>query len=240
MSDANINAMNLSQLKNEVQMLRDELAIMQRKYEDILYNLDDNNFSTRIVQEKQDMKTAISVTAEGIETKVSKEEFESQVAQTAERISSIVSKNISAYFESEDDPNYIDTTPKQKSMLCLYGGVYYYYDDFSRKWRDYPADGLQTMFEQTATGFKLTGSVEITEVAQVNKQLSIGDKGDNSEKYIYFSSGANIHTYADFTGNPPSGIALSGSSVMLDCPYLDLTLCSEIYWGNNAVPAVFA
>ena len=47
MSD-NINDMNFKQLRNEVQLLRDELAIMKRKYEDILYNLDDDNFSRRI------------------------------------------------------------------------------------------------------------------------------------------------------------------------------------------------
>ena len=47
MSD-NIPDMNFKQLRNEVQLLRDELAIMKRKYEDILYNLDDDNFSRRI------------------------------------------------------------------------------------------------------------------------------------------------------------------------------------------------
>ena len=35
MSD-NIQNMDVKRLRNEVQLLRDELAIMQRKYEDIL------------------------------------------------------------------------------------------------------------------------------------------------------------------------------------------------------------
>ena len=39
MSDKNINQMDFKELRNEVQRLRDELAIMQRKYEDILNNL---------------------------------------------------------------------------------------------------------------------------------------------------------------------------------------------------------
>lgn len=39
MSDKNINQMDFKELRNEVQTLRDELAIMQRKYEDILNNL---------------------------------------------------------------------------------------------------------------------------------------------------------------------------------------------------------
>jgi hypothetical protein len=88
MSD--INQMDDKQLRNEVQLLRDELAIFKRKFEDIIYNLDDDNFSSRIVREKGEMRTAIKVTAEGIETKVSSEEFESEKIQTESKIESAV------------------------------------------------------------------------------------------------------------------------------------------------------
>lgn len=98
MSDYNINKMDFKQLRNEVQLLRDELAIMKRKYEDIIYNLDTDNFSSRFVKEQGDMKTAIEVTAEGIKTKVSKEDLDntlseySTIEQTAEQIKSTVTK----------------------------------------------------------------------------------------------------------------------------------------------------
>ena len=92
MSDFDINKMDFKQLRNEVQLLRDELAIMKRKYEDIIYNLDTDNFSSRFVKEQGDMRTAIEVTAKGIETKVSNEEFQSTQKQTAELISSEVKK----------------------------------------------------------------------------------------------------------------------------------------------------
>ena len=85
-----IAKMNDKQLRNEVQLLRDELAIMKRKYEDIIYNLDTDNFSSRFVKEQGDMRTAIKVTAEGIETKVSNEEFESTKTQLANKIESEV------------------------------------------------------------------------------------------------------------------------------------------------------
>lgn len=91
MSD-NINKMDFKQLRNEVQLLRDELAIMKRKYEDIIYNLDTDNFSSRFVKEQGDMRTAIKVTAKGIETKVSNEEFQSTKTQTAQKIESEVKK----------------------------------------------------------------------------------------------------------------------------------------------------
>ena len=95
MSD-DINKMDFKQLRNEVQLLRDELAIMKRKYEDIIYNLDDDNFSSRLVKEKDNMKTAIEITAEGIKTKVSKTDFEqtlieySTIEQTASNITMAV------------------------------------------------------------------------------------------------------------------------------------------------------
>lgn len=89
MSD--ISKMTDRQLRNEVQLLRDELAIMKRKYEDIIYNLDTDNFSSRFVKEQGDMKTAIEVTAKGIEAKVSNEEFQSKLSLTAERFETSIS-----------------------------------------------------------------------------------------------------------------------------------------------------
>lgn len=71
MSD-NINTMNFKQLKNEVQSLRDELAIMKRKYEDIIYNLDTDNFSQRVVKQGKDMYTKIEQNAESISLQAEK------------------------------------------------------------------------------------------------------------------------------------------------------------------------
>ena len=209
MSD-NINSMNFKQLKNEVQSLRDELAIMKRKYEDIIYNLDDDNFSSRFVKEKGEMRTAIEINAEGIKTKVSNEEFESTKTQTANLISSEVKKlsdkdtelstkieqtadeislqaekiednetkvaelsvkageissmakvNISAHFEMNEAPTKANTSNEQKSMLCLYEDVYYYYNDITEKWEVYPENGLQTLFVQDGDGFRLYGDVKV-------------------------------------------------------------------------------
>lgn len=87
----------------------------------------------------------------------------SQLIITNNKISSIVPKAISASFHSDYDPNssYFVSDEQQKSMLCEYNGTFYYYDDYSGKWIIYPADGLKTMFEQTGTGFSLTGNVSI-------------------------------------------------------------------------------
>lgn len=89
MSD--ISKMTDKQLRNEVQLLRDELAMMKRKYEDIIYNLDTDNFSSRFVKEQGDMKTAIKVTAKGLEAKVSNEEFQNELSLTAEKFETSIS-----------------------------------------------------------------------------------------------------------------------------------------------------
>ncbi|NLB80112.1 MAG: hypothetical protein GX800_00515, partial [Clostridiaceae bacterium] len=96
MSDIPIQGMDFRQLRNEVQLLRDELAITKRKYEDLLYNLDDDNFADYIKKEKENMKTEIKVSAEGIGILVSEVypngvENESSIEVNAREISYKVS-----------------------------------------------------------------------------------------------------------------------------------------------------
>ena len=242
MSD-NINSMNFKQLKNEVQSLRDELAIMKRKYEDIIYNLDDDNFSSRFVKEKGDMRTAIEINAEGIKTKVSNEEFESTKTQTAQKIESEVKKlsdadeqlsskieqtaeeislqadkiednetkvaelsvkageissmtkvNISAHFETDEAPTKANTNNEQKAMLCLYEDVYYYYNDITEKWEEYPKNGLQTLFVQDGDGFRLYGDVKVDGSCVLTDSLTF-NASDKPVQVEYSVDGAtNWHT----------------------------------------------
>ena len=164
MSD-NINSMNFKQLKNEVQSLRDELAIMKRKYEDIIYNLDTDNFSQRLVKQGENMYTKIEQTADEISLQAEKiEDNETKVAELsvkAGEISSMTKVNISAHFETDEVPTKENTSNEQKSMLCLYEDVYYYYNDITEKWEVYPENGLQTLFVQDGTGFRLYGDVKV-------------------------------------------------------------------------------
>ena len=238
MSD-NINNMNVKQLRNEVQSLRDELAIMKRQYEDIIYNLDTDNFSQRVVKQGKDMYSKIEQNAEGISLQAEKveenkqslaklqvtadgiqsevktladtdEQLSSRITQTAnlitsevkkltdkdaelstkieqtaeeislqaekiednetkvaelsvkaDEISSIAKVNISAHFEIDEAPTNANTDNEQKTMLCLYEGVYYYYNDITEKWEVYPENGLQTLFVQDGTGFRLYGDIKV-------------------------------------------------------------------------------
>lgn len=96
MSDSN----TIKQLRNEVQLLRDELAIMKRKYEDILYNLDTDNFSQRVVKQGKDMYTKIEQTAGEISLQAEK------VGENTKNLAklSVTAKEIqSAVFEENED-----------------------------------------------------------------------------------------------------------------------------------------
>ena len=133
MSD-NIQNMDVKRLRNEVQLLRDELAIMQRKYEDILYNLDDDNFSSKLLKEKDNMKTQIEITAEGIKTTVEDiEGLSSEISQTSNRISAVVRGDytenmLNGYFTG------IVISPNQIKMID--NGVYSAYNSDGLKFYD--------------------------------------------------------------------------------------------------------
>ena len=348
MSDMNIATMNDKQLRNEVQSLRDELATFKRKYEDIIYNLDTNNFSSRFVKEQGDARTKIEQNAEKISLQAEKitdnEEAMAELRVKAGEISSIAKTNITAHFTSNVFPTKANTSASQKKMLCLYNDVYYYYNDIKCEWEEYPKDGLQTVFKQNGEGFALQGNVLIdgdlvttqnlklsgnvtwdmsnspvktryssdgaswhspmvsgdmymqmsfdggktwststkvvgtdgrdgydgsdanvtpqnvfnaltngganqgifaafvnkqnklyinaeylaTKIADVDDVIYLGDMSDNNSKQIIFANGARISTYVDHTGNPPTGLAISAST-------LDLSQCSNIYWGDHDV-----
>ena len=187
----------VKKLRNEVQLLRDELAIMKRKYEDIIYNLDTDNFSSRFVQEQGDMRTAIEVTAEGIKTKVSNEEFESAMSQTAERICGIVSKNI------DMDEVVKVTSPngfKDKSKIYSLDDELYYYNNISQKWSKVKDDeSIQSIFEQTTDGFKLTGDVKVDGSCILTDSLTFNSSDKPLE--IEYSANGKTDWHSTFNSN---------------------------------------
>ena len=154
MSDKDINQMDFKELRKEVQSLRDELAIMQRKYEDILYNLDSENFSSQFIN--------------GINSKVSSDEVESMISQTADKISSRIEDVEDAYSHIEQEV-----------------------DNISSKVSD--ENGVYSLFEQTAYGFTLdgekvtfTGCIYLTDNSN-NKAFSIfhQDSSDNGNPAVF-------------------------------------------------------
>lgn len=175
----------VKRLRNEVQLLRDELAKMNRAFEDILCNLDTDNFSSRFVKEQSDLRTAIEVTAEGIKTKVSKRDLDKEleqytsISQTYEAIESVASKSVDLnnatkiYYDSDKkidpeedftDENRIyaatvtNTGDRNGKVLSV---TYYYYNDTVKKWQTLSGNTIYTIFKQTNEGFEFLGNVLI-------------------------------------------------------------------------------
>lgn len=92
MREENIEKMDFKQLRREVQLLRDELAMMQRKYDDVIYNLDSDNFGKSFTVSQNNMKAQIKITADAIKTMVSDTDLQAElekystIEQTADKI----------------------------------------------------------------------------------------------------------------------------------------------------------
>lgn len=297
MREENIEKMNFKELRAEVQLLRDELSILKRKYDDALYNLDSDNFSGSYTAEQNDMKAQVKVTANAVSVLVAEmgnyattewtskqitstvknyqtkadadaeyDELMTEITQTAGSITSIASKNMNAYFESDYNPNNITTSAKQKSMLCLYEDEYYYYDDFYGEWKEYPSSGLQTMFVQDAEKFALTGNVKISgdlvsggaiSGASISTSPTFHGDGVALKSYGTYQSGQlevyragqlvcywvpAMHTLnGRMVGSAiiPENNTVIGIFDVTARGDWDFGECDSIYWGKNAPAAVF-
>lgn len=216
MSD--VNKMDFKQLRNEVQLLRDELAIMKRKYEDIIYNLDDSNFSGQFIKEKNDMKTKIEVTAEGIKTKVSKADLEnslssySTIEQTHNSIITMVSES---YIASQVDDRYTTKRELASKIDQTSEEIYAYVSETRDDLETYissvslTAESFETRvsdledfktstFTQTADGFTLdgekttfTGVIYLTDNNNDRKFSIFHDDSQGYEMILLHNTSAN-------------------------------------------------
>ena len=146
MSD--INKMDFKELRNEVQLLRDKLAKIERKYDDVLYNLDTDNFSQRYVKSLDNKYSSITQTAEAIKAVVSKG-AQLDEAIVIDSLDDAVDKEaIYVIQETDEDGKVLSET-------------YYYFNDITKQWEILSGDNIYTVFEQTSEGFNLKGNVKV-------------------------------------------------------------------------------
>ena len=211
MSDMDINKMDFKALRNEVQSLRDELAIFKRKYEDMIYNLDSDNLGKGFMLEQNNLKTQITIAAGKIESMVSDTDLEdalsnySKITQTADYIQSIVSKsaNLSA---AEEVDSYDDLKNKDKDGIYVIrtratdedgkehitSERYYYYNDVLKSWELLSGDSIYTVFQQTPEGFVIDGNTVITKNLKLSGNVT-WDMSNSPVQARYSSDGANWH-----------------------------------------------
>lgn len=175
-----ISEKTLKNLNTKIIELADEVCKMKRMYEDLLYNLDDDNFSGRFLKEKDGMKTKITANEKGITAVVGKikdtedsingnyEELSSRISQTAESISTEVKRvlNLSGAIAVDSVSDMTDTG--KIYALKGFDGLghpvykdYYAYNFISGEFELLSSDTVYSFFEQTADGFKIRGDVLI-------------------------------------------------------------------------------
>lgn len=109
MSDLPISSMNFKQLRSEVQSLRDELAMMKRHYEDLLYNLDDDNILSISADKVEGLDDIVAnnVFSESTVTESLYAEYGDIAELTVDRIST--AKRIKKYLTNDiSDDNYFE------------------------------------------------------------------------------------------------------------------------------------
>lgn len=168
MSD--ISKMDFKQLRNTVQSIQDEIAVMKRKYEDILYNLDYDNFSDRIVKENDKLKTMVSISAGKIETLVSDTDgLSTQVLQTAEEIKATA--------------KYVSDNAKKISTVELTAEELSTQVTENKTDADSQIEELSSKITQTAEG--ITARVEASyNLANAESATSADDMTDTEKIYV--------------------------------------------------------
>ncbi len=186
MHEENIEKMNFKELRAEVQLLRDEIALLRRKFYQELQLLDSSNFSKGFTVEQDNMKAQVQVTADAIKTLVSETDLKktlsaySTIKQTARAIEAVVSKSaslsdaeaVTSIDEMLDtDKVYVIRTTDESDDEKVLSEKYYYYNDLSNEWELLSGDSIYTVFEQTAEGFALRGNVVVDGKTVITKDL---------------------------------------------------------------------
>lgn len=158
MSDKDISRMDFKQLRNEVQLLRDELAMFKRKYEDAIYNIGTENLDKSLVAEQDNVKARVMVTADAIT---------STVQSQANLKDAILIKDLSEATDRSKTYK-IQSTNEDGKVI---GEEYYYYNSLSKSWEKISGDTVYTMFTQTDEGFILKGNTVIDGTATITRNL---------------------------------------------------------------------
>lgn len=226
MREENIEKMNFKELRNEVLLLRDELAIFKRKYEDAIYNLDSSNFGKSFTVEQDKMKAQIQISAEAIKTLVSN----TDLATELEKYSTIVQTAEKIEFAVIQVENSTDEKLKSYSTITQ------------------TADAIHTVVSK---GVNLNEAVKITsleEATDKEKVYVIQETNESgkliSETYYYFNdltnqweilSGDNIYTVFNQTAEGFSlkgNVVIDGNTVVTK----NLTLSGIVTWDMDNSP----
>lgn len=219
MSDIRIENMNfekmdfndirlaLKQAYRDNQALRDEIALMKRYYDDLIYNIDVENMNDRT------------------KTTVKKSEEAYEKAATVEIKAEEISMAVKATWGKPVTVDKFDSDTAQKDVVYYEESTntYYYYDSLLQQWNESENATFGTVFTQTATGFELNGNVVVdgtlvTNIAKVDNNLYLGESDDAEQKGVYFNEYASIYSYDGIFDDAYSCLGVSAHQVRFDIP----------------------
>lgn len=187
----------LKRLEDGIALLEEQLISMKRHYEDLLNNLDEDNFSANYKVQQGNMYSKIEQTAEKIEMEVGDMSGKiSKIEQTSKDISFKVGTYWDAIINVEVNPEDIDNRAELLNYtdnLVTYRNQNYYYNTVQDKWIKTDSDSMTSQFLQTASGFKLNGDVLIDGNTFVNGEFSTATKDSvnvsvEAGKIAYYST----------------------------------------------------
>lgn len=157
MSDKNIENMDFKELREEVQRLRDELAIFKRSINDALENIDADNLATNYRIGLNNRFSDFKQTANGISAKVTNTESDIKDLYTMyEQTDSAIKLQVSRVFKAPIKTDTIPSGTEKYNIDNMYYYVdgdtktYYYYHD--KKWKEAESNSIFSQFVVNADG----------------------------------------------------------------------------------------
>ena len=250
----NIEKMDFDQLRKAVQLLRDDVDLWKRKYEDAIQNLDESNFSKSFTVTQNRMKAQFKIAADAIKSAVTEEDLTtsllnySTITQTAQQIELAVSGVNTATDEKLKDYTTITQTAQQIELSAQAINA-----ATDEKLKDYATltvtrDGISSFVQGQANTKNAVTITDISQAVDITKTYKIQSFNSNGkvigETYYYYNklsnsweklSGDTIYTMFTQTDE---GFILNGNTIIDGSATItrNLVLSGNVTWDMSNSP----
>lgn len=208
-----ISEMNFEELRHTVADMRAELTKYKRLINMISEDIENSSFGRSILLQNGKLATEIKVLAGKVESAVTDEDMESVITHTANEVAMKVGRGFdvsdaeaTTTIPTADGDFDTKTIYKYTETVTDDDGTgrevvtYYFYDETLERWCPIEGDSIYSVFEQTATGFKLKGNVVIDGNTVVTENLKLSgnvtwDMSNSPVKSQYSADG--VSNWAD-------------------------------------------
>ncbi len=164
----------LKKLEDGIALLEEQLVSMKRHYEDLLNNLDEDNFSANYKVQQGNKFSQIEQNSEKVMITVGTI-YDVPEQLFGEKPDSRSDKTkLYSYYTSDKNGEYFPDVGGNYRFVC-----YYRYNTISEEWETVDSQSVVSQFEQTVDGFRLKGAVLIDGNTFINGQFQTADDNGN-------------------------------------------------------------